>query len=68
METTKDTDGIMEKIGNASTEVVHFELCFEGEGVVLAPSVYKYQMKLYFTEFLFIFLYSLKFHILFRVI
>ena len=39
MEATEDTDGIMERIGNGSTKVAHFELRFEGEGVVLAPPV-----------------------------
>ena len=39
MEATEDKDGIMERIGNGSTEVVHFELRFEGEGVILAPPV-----------------------------
>ena len=38
MEATEDTDGIMERIGNGSTKVVHFER-FEEEGVVLAPPV-----------------------------
>ena len=39
MEATEDMEGIMEKTGNGSTEVVHFELHFEGEGVVLAHFV-----------------------------
>ena len=38
MEATEDMEGIMEKTGNGS-EVVHFELRFEGEGVVLAHFV-----------------------------
>ena len=39
MKATEDMEGIMEKTGNGSTEVVHFELRFEGEGVVLAHFV-----------------------------
>ena len=39
MEATEDMEGIMEKTGNGSTEVVHFELLFEGEGVALAHFV-----------------------------
>ena len=36
MEATEATEGIMWNTGNGSTEVVHFERHFEGEGVVLA--------------------------------
>ena len=36
MEATEDMEGSMEKTGNGSTEVVHFELRFEGEEVALA--------------------------------
>ena len=39
MEATEDTEGIMVNTRNGSTKVVHFEPCFEGEGVVLAPFV-----------------------------
>ena len=39
MEATEDMEGIMENTRNWSTEVVHFERCFEEEGVVLAPFV-----------------------------
>ena len=39
MEATEDMEGIMEKTGNGSTEVVHFEQLFEGEGVALHGSV-----------------------------
>ena len=39
MKATEDMEGIMEKTGNGSTEVVHFELRFEGEGVAPAHFV-----------------------------
>ena len=41
METTEDTEGIMENAGNGSTEVVHFERCFKWEKVVLTPFIKK---------------------------
>ena len=41
MEATEDTEGIMENIGNRSTEVLYFEQHFEGEGVALACFVSK---------------------------
>ena len=39
MEATEDMEGIMENTGNGSTEVVHFEQGFKGEGVALAHFV-----------------------------
>ena len=39
MEATENTKSIKKNTGNGSTEVVHFEKCFEGEGVALAHLV-----------------------------
>ena len=38
-EATEDMESIMLNTGNGSTKVVHYEPCFEGEEVILAPFV-----------------------------
>ena len=68
MEATEDMEGIMEKTGNGSTEVVHFELCFEEERVVLAPLVLKNKLKLYFSDFFYFLYIFLKLRLIFCAI